>query len=653
MSRVRFTPYRAASQCSMLSGVATASPERSTPPPGVTAEVLVAAVAFSLGAGSGAAAGTLTNAPNVLLLLGWPIFALTGAAILDARPGSSVGRTLVVFSIFPAVDLVWAGLDAGGLPTSASLTQAESGLAALQAAAVALAVPWAFKSPRARGPALVCVLLTVTGALAVLAGQAWLDDPAVRTLGWSLTLLGSASFYGVMAHETTTVDRMTRRRIAWLLVTLTLSASVAAATWLLPADLTAFVICFDLWLTALVVARLYFIDEFRPLQDHATDLAVVLSVVVSAAVVGALVRIGVGWTRLQSPTTFAAFSALFTAAVAVPVALRIRRTVMARHYGSGTISPSDVAVITADLHAQANPRDLLGKAAQMVASASGSRKARIVLGVDAPGAPDEWRVHALVVGGEQVGALLVESVHPEGPEPRQERIVSQLLPTVALVARAVGLAVEAEHARQDVARERDAERKRILGDLHDGLGPVLAGMSMRVQAALRNAPDSEYADLLRDLADDLAGSRTDLRRLVAGITPSVLDDGDLESALGRLVRSFQGVADGPGVSLEVELDGVLPPGVQVAVYRSVAEGITNALRHSGAATIDVGVRTSNETVLVDVVDDGSGGPVVPGVGLSSLRQRAVALGGCLQMASAEPRGTHLHLELPAREGARK
>jgi signal transduction histidine kinase len=282
----------------------------------------------------------------------------------------------------------------------------------------------------------------------------------------------------------------------------------------------------------------------------------------------------------------------------------------------------------------------------MVAAASGSRDAQIVLGEDEPAAPAHWVVHPLLVGGDRVGALVVESENPEGPETRQQRVVAQLLPTVALVARAVGLAVEAEYARRDVARERDAERRRVLGDLHDGLGPVLAGMSMRVQAARRTAGSAETEKLLGDLAADLAASRTDLRRIVAGITPSVLDDGDLESALRALVHSFGSPVDGSRVTLNVRLDAVLSPAVKVAVYRSVAEGVTNALRHAAASSIAVRVEADAGMVRVDVVDDGRGGPVVPGVGLSSLAQRAGSLGGCLRVASAEPAGTHLHLELP-------
>jgi signal transduction histidine kinase len=416
---------------------------------------------------------------------------------------------------------------------------------------------------------------------------------------------------------------------------------------MLSVDVAGYLTASALMVTALVVTRLCYVDDFQPLDERALDAAVIVAAIGAAAIMALLVRLGAGWARLPSANTSAAFGALVTAAMAAPAALWARRSALARRYGNGIISPSDVAVITADLHSQTEPRDLLEKAARMVATASGSRDARIVLGEDSPLVPERWVLHPLVVGGDRVGALIVESRDSEGPELRQRRIVAQLLPTVALVARAVGLAVEAEHARRDVARERDSERKRILGDLHDGLGPVLAGMSMRVQATLRTGPTSEYAGLLGDLAAGLAASRTDLRRIVAGITPSTLADGDLESALVRLVDSFRGVAGGPHVSLDVSQDGVLSPAVQVAVYRSVAEGVTNALRHARASSIDVRVCSVDDNVLVDVVDDGVGGPVVPGVGLSSLAQRAHGLGGCLEVAAADPRGTHVHLQLPA------
>ena len=382
----------------------------------------------------------------------------------------------------------------------------------------------------------------------------------------------------------------------------------------------------------MLVTRLSLVEELRPLTDDLLDLLAGLGALGVAALASVLVWAGSGVVNMASPPTSAAFTAVVTFALAVPGAVWVRRSVLNRRYGNGVISPSDVAAITADLNARTDPRDLLDKAARMVATASGTRDARIVLGGDEPDVPPGWVEDELLVGGDRVGALLVDAGGPEGLEPRQARVVSQLLPTVGLVTRAVGLAIEAEHARFDVARERDAERARILGDLHDGLGPALAGMSMRVQASLRSAPAPEHASLLADLADGLAASRTDLRRIVSGLTPSALDDGDLDAALRALVSSFRGQHDGPSLSLETSLPGALDQEVQVAIYRCVAEGVTNALRHASATSISVRVVRTGSCVGVDVVDDGAGGRVVPGVGLSSLAARAEAGGGRLDVA---------------------
>ena len=110
-------------------------------------------------------------------------------------------------------------------------------------------------------------------------------------------------------------------------------------------------------------------------------------------------------------------------------------------------------------------------------------------------------------------------------------------------------------------------------------------MSMRVQAELRTRP----TPLLQSLATELAESRGDLRRIVAGLTPSALDDTDLAGALARLVDTFNG--DGRQVAVEVIGDLKLSTAVAVAVYRSVAEGITNAFRHGRASHVAVRVST--------------------------------------------------------------
>jgi signal transduction histidine kinase len=645
----------------MLSGVSSSATDGDAPQAdgivpgaGIDFTVLAAAIAFCVAAGLvGLVALVHQEPPSVLLFAGWPAFALAGGVVLDRRTASRVGQVLTTLALMPAVVLLWAAVRFGLPLISTDLLRAASETVAVQGTAVALAVPWAFRTPRPRPLALGSTAVAVVGALVVTATAVG-GGSGLRFAGWCLVVLGCGGVWVLSARTARENDRITRRRVSWVLFLLALSAVVLVVSWRLVGDGVAnYVTATVLVVIALAATRLCSVADFRPLDEHVLDLAVIAGAVAVAALMALLVRLGAGWRQLPSPNTSAAFSAVLTVAVAAPAALWVRRSALARRYGSGIISPSDVAVITADLHAQTEPRALLDKAARMVATASGSRQALIVLGEVFPSVPEHWDLHPLVVGGDRVGALAVESGDPEGPELRQQKIVAQLRPTVALVARAVGLAVEAEHARRDLSRERDAERRRILGDLHDGLGPVLAGMSMRVQATLRSSPPSEYSALLSDLSAGLAASRTDLRRIVAGIAPTTLDGGDLTSALSRLVESFRGVSGGPEVTLDIAQDIALVPELQVAVYRSVAEGVTNALRHAEASVIDVHVGCSRGLTIADVVDDGRGGPVVPGVGLSSLKQRADGLGGCLEVFAVRPHGTRLHLELPTGDRANR
>ena len=438
-------------------------------------------------------------------------------------------------------------------------------------------------------------------------------------------------------------DRMSRRRLVWLIFwAAVLFGFVLAGRLTTDQGRAALVTMIGLWAFAAAATRVLLVPELRPVVEPLVDAALVVGAVAVSAALGEGARAAGRWSGLPSPDASGAFVAVAAAALSWPLGIWLRRTYLERRYGRGTLTPDDVAVITAGLHREAHPRELLAKAATMVAAASGHREVSIVLGPDEPDhLGGAFLHHALVVAGDRVGTLSIGLEHPEGPEPRQSRMVTRLLPTVSLVARAVGLAIEADHARQDVARERDLERSRILGDLHDGVGPVLAGLSMRVQAELRRNP----TPLLEALSTELADCRGDLRRIVSGLTPSALHDGDLAGALARLVDSFAG--EGRSVSLRTGLGPALTPEVTVAVYRCVAEGITNALRHGNPSEVTVDVRIGVAgRIEVDVCDDGTGGKVVPGVGLTSLVRRAEQLGGRLRVEPAQPTGVRLHVELP-------
>ena len=553
---------------------------------GLSRGVVAAALCTAVGITPGVLGFTGDALPTAALLcLGWPAFGLAAALVLDRAPGSRLGGSLAALAVLPAAVTIGAALTGDRLDWTG------------------IERWW-----RWLGPAPVVMACALV---------AWaVDRPA---------------------------DRMARRRVIWLvtwfagLVGVLVVASAGA-----PPRGYAVVTMLGLWTMAAVVFRLATARELRPVDEPLVDTAVGAATIAAGAGVGALIRIAAVRAGLPGPDLSGGFAAVVTTALTLPAGLWLRRLFLQHRYGRGTLTAADVAQITADLHTMTDARDLLSKAAAMVAAASGHRQVSLVLGAEAPDVPPHWVLCPLVVGGDRVGTLFFEPAHPEGPEPRQQRTVAQLLPTVSLMAKAVALAVEADHARRDLSRQRAAERARILGDLHDGLGPALAGMSLRVRAELRHRP----APLLEALAGELAACRGDLRRIVSGLTPSVLENSDLPTALRTLAGSFGG--NGPAVTLDFSLDDEVTEEVAVAVYRSVAEGVTNALRHATATRVVVTVRgAAGGGVVVEVCDDGGGGPIVWGVGLSSLRRRAEQLGGILDVTPSGG-GTRLRLELPAR-----
>ena len=555
---------------------------------GVSIGVVVAALATAAGALPLLLGLAEPQVPTGALYgAGWPAFGIAAALLLDRALEPRMGRTLAALAVVPT-------------------------------AMVVLALP--------RGVG------NVWGGVEDL----WTDWVMVVVLGTLVALSAT------MGYPT---GRAARRRLFWLLLW---CAVVLGAVLLAEASLdqrgVAVVITLGMWLLAGLVTRLLTATSLRPVDEPLRDVLAAALTVLTGLVVGLAARLAGTRAGIPNPDLPAAFAAVMSTALAWPTAAWWRRSWLTHRYGTGALSPEDVASITTDLHHLDDAHVMLDKAAEMVAASSGHPDVTLVLGHAAPGVPTGYIDRPLLVGGERVGTLLLRSDDPEGPEPRQSRMVAQLLPTLALVCRAVELAVETEDARQDVTSERDAERARILGDLHDGLGPVLVGMSMRVQAELRRHP----TPLLESLAPELTAARADLRRIVSGLTPSALHDANLGAALTRLVDTFN--AGDHQVVVHVAAADPLPPEVEVAVYRCVAEGVTNAIRHGNARHVAVEVETGRAgQIAVTVRDDGVGGVIAEGIGLTSLRHRAEHLGGSLWVGPCDAGGVLLHVELPTRE----
>jgi signal transduction histidine kinase len=259
----------------------------------------------------------------------------------------------------------------------------------------------------------------------------------------------------------------------------------------------------------------------------------------------------------------------------------------------------------------------------------------------------------LTRGSEPIGELVVGVRSGSRRLSAADREVLALLATpVAMAVHATLLADELQAARTRVVTAREEERRRLRRDLHDGLGSVLSGIGFKADAArnyVRARPD-EAVELLTQLRAESAAALTDVRRLVYGLRPPVLDDSGLVDALQRHAERLASHGGDP-LTVTVDAPPVLPPlpaAVEVAAYRIAAEALTNVARHAHATSVTLLIRVG-ELLTVTVLDDGGppGEAWAPGVGIVGMRERAAELGGSLR-AGPGTRGGEVCLTLPLR-----
>jgi signal transduction histidine kinase len=257
-------------------------------------------------------------------------------------------------------------------------------------------------------------------------------------------------------------------------------------------------------------------------------------------------------------------------------------------------------------------------------------------------------------GSEHVGTLRLGTRSGERTyRPDEGRLLQDL-------ARQAGAAVHALRLREDLVRSRERlvlareeERRRLRRDLHDGLGPSLASIGLRAEAAGATLTSDPVAAgrLLDELGAEVEATLADVRRLVDGLRPPALDELGLVGAIRAQAARLEGGGAGPGTEISVEAAPAefpdLPAAVEVAAYRIVAEAMTNAVRHAAARTCRIRLDAGSD-LRVEIVDDGHGLPrtVVRGTGLDSMGARAAELGGTLRVERRRGGGTVVAARLP-------
>ncbi len=212
----------------------------------------------------------------------------------------------------------------------------------------------------------------------------------------------------------------------------------------------------------------------------------------------------------------------------------------------------------------------------------------------------------------------------------------------------------ARHAAEADFALLTAERTRLARDLHDTLEQTLASTALQLDAArgfFREQPE-ESERLLVAATEQLRESQSEVRRSIWNLRSVKLEEATLPDALQQMGKALQ---DTSGPTVEVRCAGVpvhVPPGVASHLFRVAQEGVTNALKHAGAARIEIRLQFSPEGVELCVGDDGRGfDPSAPSpdgrFGLRGVRERALALEAELEIVSAPGSGTRLRLKVPA------
>lgn len=190
------------------------------------------------------------------------------------------------------------------------------------------------------------------------------------------------------------------------------------------------------------------------------------------------------------------------------------------------------------------------------------------------------------------------------------------------------------------------ERERIARNLHDAVNQSLfsAGLIAEVLPRLWERDQEEARRSLEDLRKLTRGAMAEMRALLAELRPSTLTDTDLGELLQQLAKAFIGRMNVP---VKVTVDGniIIPPNVQVAMYRVCQEALNNIAKHARASLVELILKQQGTSTELRIRDDGHGfdpEQTISGhYGLSMMRERASGVGAELSITSQPGRGTEL------------
>jgi signal transduction histidine kinase len=216
---------------------------------------------------------------------------------------------------------------------------------------------------------------------------------------------------------------------------------------------------------------------------------------------------------------------------------------------------------------------------------------------------------------------------------------------------------ELEFLSAQLLRLQEEERRRVARELHDEIGQALGAITLNLQVAERTI-EQERHRALDHIADAKAIARRagqEINRIAHDLRPSVLDDFGLVAALRWYTTDF---ANRTGIAVQLDVEEVeerLPPEVEVTLYRTVQEALTNSFKHAEATKVRILVSRQHQLLSLQIEDNGNGFEPERAthrlksnghLGLLGMRERAGCLGARFNIDSSPGCGTTVRLEVP-------
>jgi len=204
-----------------------------------------------------------------------------------------------------------------------------------------------------------------------------------------------------------------------------------------------------------------------------------------------------------------------------------------------------------------------------------------------------------------------------------------------------------------IFKAHEDERKRLAREIHDGVGPSLLSIKLRLQMleAQVNAGKPVEEESFPELISEVTNTMDELRAVAMNLRPSFLENIDIVDALRWHARKSQERLE---MQIEIKTEGVIniDPKMKDTIYRIYQETLNNAVKHSGATIVEVTLRMNGKILFLEVKDNGKGFDQTSketkdeGLGLDTIRERVELLGGILRIKSSDRMGTSVSVEVP-------